>query len=94
METYIGIGGSPESVIRAVNFGYKVIIAIIGGQASRFKPYIQLYHAAAKELGKPEFPIAVHSHGFIADDEDEAIEVAFKNIKANFDRIGLTRGWA
>ncbi|WP_369526654.1 LLM class flavin-dependent oxidoreductase [Lacticaseibacillus paracasei] len=94
LETYIGIGGSPESVIRAVNFGYKVIIAIIGGQASRFKPYIELYHAAAKELGKPEFPIAVHSHGFIADDEDEAVEVAFKNIKANFDRIGLTRGWA
>ena len=94
LETYIGIGGSPESVIRAVNFGYKVIIAIIGGQASRFKPYIELYHAAAKELSKPEFPIAVHSHGFIADDEDEAVEVAFKNIKANFDRIGLTRGWA
>ncbi|MBS6630422.1 LLM class flavin-dependent oxidoreductase [Lactobacillus paracasei] len=94
LETYIGIGGSPESVIRAVNFGYKVIIAIIGGQASRFKPYIELYHAAAKELGKPEFPIAVHSDGFIADDEDEAVEVAFKNIKANFDRIGLTRGWA
>ena len=61
LETYIGIGGSPESVIRAVNVGYKVIIAIIGGQASRFKPYIELYHAAAKELGKPEFPIAVHS---------------------------------
>lgn len=94
LETYIGIGGSPESVIRAVNFGYKVIIAIIGGQASQFKPYIELYHAAAKELSKPEFPIAVHSHGFIADDEDEAVEVAFKNIKANFDRIGLTRGWA
>lgn len=94
LETYIGIGGSPESVIRAVNVGYKVIIAIIGGQASRFKPYIELYHAAAKELSKPEFPIAVHSHGFIADDEDEAVEVAFKNIKANFDRIGLTRGWA
>ncbi|MDN6609248.1 MAG: LLM class flavin-dependent oxidoreductase, partial [Lacticaseibacillus paracasei] len=36
LETYIGIGGSPESVIRAVNFGYKVIIAIIGGQASQF----------------------------------------------------------
>ncbi|MBO3093042.1 LLM class flavin-dependent oxidoreductase [Schleiferilactobacillus harbinensis] len=94
LETYIGIGGSPESIIRAVKVGYKVIIAIIGGQASRFKPYIDLYHAAAQQLGKPEFPIAVHSHGFIADDEDDALEVAYKNIKANFDRIGLTRGWA
>lgn len=94
LETYIGIGGSPESIIRAVKVGYKVIIAIIGGQAMRFKPYIDLYHAAAQQLHRPEYPIAVHSHGFIADDEDEAVEVAFKNIKANFDRIGLTRGWA
>jgi len=94
LETYIGIGGSPESIIRAARFGYKVIIAIIGGQADRFKPYVDLYHAAAKELKMPEYPVAVHSHGFIADNKDEAMEVAFKNIKANFDRIGLTRGWA
>ncbi|KRM94282.1 coenzyme F420-dependent N5,N10-methylene tetrahydromethanopterin reductase-like protein [Lentilactobacillus senioris DSM 24302 = JCM 17472] len=94
LETYIGIGGSPESIIRAAKFGYKVIIAIIGGQADRFKPYIDLYHKAAEQLNMPVYPVAVHSHGFIADDEDEAVEVAFKNIKANFDRIGLTRGWA
>lgn len=94
LETYIGIGGSPESIIRAAKFGYKVIIAIIGGQADRFKPYIDLYHKAAAQLNMPVYPVAVHSHGFIADDEGEAVEVAFKNIKANFDRIGLTRGWA
>jgi len=94
LETYIGIGGSPESIIRAARFGYKVILAIIGGQADRFKPYIDLYHQAAKKYDMPEYPIAVHSHGFIADDGDDAKEVAFKNIKANFDRIGLTRGWA
>ncbi|KRM59542.1 hypothetical protein C5L31_000321 [Secundilactobacillus malefermentans] len=94
LETYIGIGGSPESIIRAARFGYKVILAIIGGQADRFKPYIDLYHQAAKKYDMPEYPIAVHSHGFIADDGDDAKKVAFKNIKANFDRIGLTRGWA
>lgn len=94
LETYIGIGGSPESIIRAARFGYKVILAIIGGQADRFKPYIDLYHQAAKKFNMPEYPIAVHSHGFISDDGNEAIEVAFRNIKANFDRIGLTRGWA
>ena len=94
LETYTGIGGSPESIIRAARFGYKVILAIIGGQADRFKPYIDLYHEAAKKLNMPEYPVAVHSHGFIADDEDEAVEVAFENIKANFDRIGLTHGWA
>ncbi len=49
LETYIGIGGSPESIIRAARFGYKVILAIIGGQADRFKPYIDLYHQAAKK---------------------------------------------
>ena len=94
LETYIGIGGSPESIIRAAKIGYKVIIAIIGGQADRFKPYIKLYHEAAKKLNQPTYPIAVHSHGFIADEQDEALTVAYQNIKANFDRIGLTRGWA
>lgn len=94
LETYIGIGGSPESIIRAAKFGYKVIIAIIGGQADRFKPYVDLYHKAAEQLNMPAYPVAVHSHGFIADDQADAVEVAFKNIKANFDRIGLTRGWA
>ncbi|GAY74399.1 LLM class flavin-dependent oxidoreductase [Lentilactobacillus kosonis] len=94
LETYIGIGGSPESIIRTAKYGYKVIIAIIGGQADRFVPYIDLYKRAAEQYHMPVQPIAVHSHGFIADDEDEAVEVAWKNIKANFDRIGLTRGWA
>ncbi len=94
LETYIGIGGSPESIIRAAKIGYKVIIAIIGGRADRFKPYIKLYHEAAKKFNQRAYPIAVHSHGFIADDQDEALTVAYQNIKANFDRIGLTRGWA
>lgn len=94
IETYIGIGGSPESIIRAAKNGYKVILAIIGGQADRFAPYLSLYKKAAAQYNKPVYPVAVHSHGFIADDEDEAVEVAWKNIKANFDRIGLTRGWA
>lgn len=94
LETYIGIGGSPESIIRAAKIGYKVIIAIIGGRADRFKPYIKLYHEAAKKFNQPAYPIAVHLHGFIADDQDEALTVAYQNIKANFDRIGLTRGWA
>ncbi|GAA2967771.1 hypothetical protein GCM10019996_01710 [Lentilactobacillus parakefiri] len=94
IETYIGIGGLPESIIRTARYGYKVILAIIGGQADRFVPYLNLYKKAAEKYNMPVQPVAVHSHGFIADDEDEAVEVAWKNIKANFDRIGLTRGWA
>ncbi|WP_283679215.1 LLM class flavin-dependent oxidoreductase [Lentilactobacillus sp. Marseille-Q4993] len=94
LDTYIGIGGSPESIIRTAKYGYKVILAIIGGQADRFVPYLDLYKRAAEQFNMPTHPVAVHSHGFIADDDDEAVEVAWKNIKANFDRIGLTRGWA
>lgn len=94
LDTYIGIGGSPESIIRTARYGYKVVLAIIGGQADRFAPYIKLYKQAAEKYNNPVLPITVHSHGFIADDENEAIEVAYKNIKANFDRIGQTRGWA
>ncbi|CAK1254972.1 LLM class flavin-dependent oxidoreductase [Fructobacillus cardui] len=93
IETYVGVGGSPESIVRAAKYGFKVIIAIISGRPTRFKSYVDLYHNATKRFGTPNYPIGVHSHGFISNDSKSVNEIAFKNFKINFDNIGKTRGW-
>ena len=66
MRTWVGVGGSPESVVRAATYGFPLMLAIIGGAADRFGPYIDLYHRALDQLGKPSQPIGVHSPGHIA----------------------------
>jgi probable LLM family oxidoreductase len=91
--TWIGVGGTPESVIRAARYGFGLMLAIIGGQPERFTPYAELYRRALEELGKPELPIGVHSPGFVADTDEEARELMFPYFKAQRDRIGRERGW-
>ncbi|WP_461240830.1 LLM class flavin-dependent oxidoreductase [Paucilactobacillus sp. N302-9] len=92
--TSVAVGGSPESIIRAVYYDLPVVIAIIGGEPTRFRPYVDLYHKAVKQFGKTAHPLGMHAHGIILDDEQEAIEVGWKYIKAEMDRIGIDRGWA
>ena len=94
LETMVGVGGSPQSVIRAAHYGFPLMLAIIGGSAERFVPYIDLYKRATEEFGTQAHPVGMHSPGFIADTDEKAIEIAWPAHKANFDRIGKTRGWA
>jgi len=91
--TWIGVGGTPESVIRAARYRFGLMLAIIGGDPARFAPYAELYRRALAELGAPELPIGAHSPGFIADTDDEARELLFPYFKAQRDRIGRERGW-
>ena len=91
--SWIGVGGSPESVVRAARYGFPLMLAIIGGQPARFAPYVDLYHRALTQLESPDLPVGVHSPGFIADTDDEARELLFPHFKANRDRIGAERGW-
>ena len=91
--TWIGVGGTPESVVRAARYGFGLMLAIIGGDPARFAPYAELYRRALAELGAPELPIGVHSPGFIADTDAEAQELLFPYFKAQRDRIGRERGW-
>ena len=90
---WIGVGGSPESVVRAARYGIPLVLAIIGGPAYRFVPFADLYRRALGELGRPELPIAVHSPGFVADTDEEARELAWPHYRAMHDRIGGERGW-
>lgn len=90
----IGVGGSPESVIRAAKYGFQIVFAIIGGSPERFAPYVELYKHAAEDLNTPVLPVGVHSPGFIAETDEEAQKLAWPNFKKLWDSVGKTRGWA
>lgn len=91
--TRIAVGGSPESVVRTAKYGFPLTLAIIGGAPARFKAYIELYKKAAAKFGQQTYPVAVHSHGVIADTDEEAIELGWNHIRESFVRIGQDRGW-
>jgi probable LLM family oxidoreductase len=93
LRTWVGVGGSPESVVRAARYELPLALAIIGGDPARFKPYVDLYHRAFAQLGKPVLPIAVHSPGYIADTDEQAREDYWLGYKAMHDKIGGERGW-
>ena len=94
LDVQVGVGGSPDSIIRAAKYGFPVMLAIIGGEPTRFKPYVDLYQRAAQQFGQPNHPLGMHSHGVIADTEEEAYEIAYEYIKGAMDTIGKERGWA
>lgn len=72
--TWIGVGGSPDSVIRAARYGLPLMLAIIGGEPSRFAAHVDLYHRALDQFGQPRQPVAQHALGLIADTDEEAAE--------------------
>ncbi|MFT8459287.1 MAG: LLM class flavin-dependent oxidoreductase [Liquorilactobacillus ghanensis] len=90
----IAVGGTPASVVRTAKYGFPLTLAIIGGRAERFLPYVQLYQRAADQYQQPIQPLAVHSHGLIAATDDEAKELAWKYLRESFVKVGQERGWA
>ncbi|MCX5328892.1 LLM class flavin-dependent oxidoreductase [Streptomyces sp. NBC_00140] len=93
LTTWVGVGGSPQSVIRTARYGFPLMIAIIGGSPERFAPYIDLYERAADQFGTTAHPVGMHSPGFIADTDEEARELHWPHYKVIRDRIGALRGW-
>ncbi|GAA1845675.1 LLM class flavin-dependent oxidoreductase [Pseudonocardia ailaonensis] len=90
---WVGVGGSPESVVRAASHDLPMVLAIIGGDPARFAPFADLYRKAREQMGAPPLPIAVHAPGFVAETDDEAVETIFPHAKSIMDRIGRERGW-
>jgi probable LLM family oxidoreductase len=93
LKTWIGVGGSPESVVRAARYDLPLMLAIIGGEPKRFMPFIDLYKRAYVQLGRPVKPIGLHSHGYVADTDTQAREELWPHHKGMRDRIGAERGW-
>lgn len=93
LRTWIGVGGSPESVVRAARYSLPLTLAIIGGDPRRFVPFIALYHRALDQMGVPRLPVGVHSPGHIAATDAEAREQLWEPYREMRNRIGSERGW-
>ncbi len=93
LKTWIGVGGSPESVVRAARYGFPLVLAIIGGDPRRFSQYVALYYRGLDQFGIERLPIAVHSPGHVADTDETAREQFWPAFKSMHDRIGAERGW-
>src|SRR6201991_913577 len=93
---WVGVGGTPESFIRAGLLGLPLMVAIIGGEPHRFRPLIDLYRKAGQRAGhSPEkLIVGLHSIGFLADTTDQAADDFFPGYAHTFNEIGKERGWS
>ncbi len=94
LPAWIGVGGTPASVVRAAKYGLPLVIAVIGGSPSGFVPFADLYRRALAEYGHELRPIGMHSPGHIAATDELAREQMYPHQAAMFTRIGKERGWA
>lgn len=93
LRTWVGVGGSPESVVRAARYGFPLTLAIIGGSPQRFRPYVDLYNQALERFGHQPQPIAVHSPGHVAETDEQAREELWPHYLKMMNKIGAERGW-
>lgn len=93
LKTWVAVGGSPESVVRAAYYGLPLMLAIIGGSPQRFAPWAALYRERLQRFNKPSQPIGVHSPGHVAETDEQAREELFPHHQAMMNRIGAERGW-
>ena len=91
--TWIGVGGSPNSVIRAARYGLPLMLAIIGGEPSRFAAHVDLYFRALEQFGMPEQPVGQHALGLIADTDEEAAEMWWQSWRPAVEAMGKERGF-
>ena len=92
---WVGVGGTPESFVRAGVLGLPLMVAIIGGETHRFAPLIELYKNAGEKAGHdPEkLKVGVHSLGYVAETREQAIKEFFPGYAEMFTKIGRERGW-
>ncbi|GAA2991944.1 putative LLM family oxidoreductase [Microbacterium terrae] len=91
--TWVGVGGTPESAVRAAKHGFGLMLAIIGGPAGRFRPFADLFRRSLGEFGHTARPVGVHSPGHVAATDQQAWEEAYEGFAAMNNTIGRERGW-
>ncbi len=92
---WLGVGGTPESFVRAGTLGLPLMVAIIGGQPHRFRPLVDLYREAGRRAGHPaaQLKVGIHALGYLADTTEKAAEEFFPGYARAFTEIGKERGW-
>jgi probable LLM family oxidoreductase len=94
LPTWVGVGGSPQSVIRAARYGLPLMLAVIGGPPNRFVPLVDLYRRALDKYGHPQLRIGMHSHGYVAPTDQEAVDIQWPHWAHVMDNAAAERGWA
>ncbi len=92
--TWIGVGGNPQSVIRAARFGFSLALAIIGGSPERFAGFSQLFQRALQEFGRPPLPVLVHSPGHVAATDEQAKAEFWPRWRELITLVAAERGFA
>ena len=93
LRAWVGVGGSPQSVVRAASHGLPLMLAIIGGDPARFRQYVDLHHRADAHFNHDVQPIGVHSPGHVAETDQQAREEIWPHFKRQNAKIGAERGW-
>ncbi|GAA4356610.1 LLM class flavin-dependent oxidoreductase [Microbacterium rhizosphaerae] len=93
LKAWVGVGGTPESVVRTARYGYGLMLAIIGGPSHRFRPFVDLYHRSLEGFGRDRLPVGVHSPGHIAETDQQAWDEAYPGFESMNNTIGRERGW-
>ena len=91
----LGVGGTPQSFVRAGVLGLPLMVAIIGGETHRFRPLVDLYRNAGLKAGHDEkkLQVSLHSIGYVSTTTVKAVEEFFPGYAETFTRIGRERGW-
>ncbi|QJB39133.1 LLM class flavin-dependent oxidoreductase [Chitinophaga oryzae] len=95
LPVWVGVGGTPQSFVRAGTLGLPLMVAVIGGETHRFRPLVDLYREAGRKAGHPEekLQVGLHSLGYIAKTSQQARDEFFPGYAEVFTRIGRERGW-
>jgi probable LLM family oxidoreductase len=93
LSTWIGVGGSPQSVIRAARYGFSLMLAIIGGDTARFAPFASLFRQALEQFGQPARPVGVHSPGHVAATDEQAVEEFWPHFQKIMQEVAMERGF-
>jgi probable LLM family oxidoreductase len=95
LPVWLGVGGTPESFVRAGSLGLPLMVAVIGGETERFRPLVDLYREAGRVAGfSPEqLKVGLHSPGYVADSSEQAIEDYFPGYAELWTKLGKDRGW-
>jgi probable LLM family oxidoreductase len=91
---WVGVGGSPQSVIRAARYGFSLMLAIIGGSPARFAPFSELFRQALERFGQPARPVGVHAPGHVAATDEQARKEFWPHYYEIIRRLGKERGFA
>jgi alkanesulfonate monooxygenase SsuD/methylene tetrahydromethanopterin reductase-like flavin-dependent oxidoreductase (luciferase family) len=92
---WIGVGGTPESFIRAGTLGLPLMVAVIGGETHHFRPLVDLYREAGKRAGfkSEQLKVGMHSLGYVAKTSQEAIDDFYPGYAESMTKVGKERGW-